>query len=83
MDRRRPHATPESNGDMVANALQPDDAILRMSAVRRRTGLGRSTIYRLIAANQFPAPVRLTGRAIGWRSADIERWSSALIVATH
>jgi prophage regulatory protein len=54
-----------------------------MGAVQRRTGLGRSTIYRLIAANQFPAPVRLTGRAVGWRSTDIDRWSSALVAATH
>lgn len=83
MDRRQPRATPEPNDDAVPAALQPTDAILRMSAVRRRTGLGRSTIYRLVAANQFPAPVRLTGRAIGWRSADIERWSRALVVATH
>lgn len=60
-----------------------EDRILRMHAVRLRTGLGRSTIYRLIALSQFPAPVRLTGRAIGWRSVDIERWADGLPPATH
>jgi prophage regulatory protein len=60
----------------------PDD-ILRMSAVRRRTGLGRSTIYRLIAARRFPAPVRLTGRAVGWRVADLDRWTESLQSTGH
>ena len=32
---------------------------LRMPTVMRMTGLGRSTIYRLIAERKFPSPVRL------------------------
>ncbi|WP_088283041.1 AlpA family transcriptional regulator [Ideonella sp. A 288] len=56
---------------------------LRMSAVVRLTGLGRSTIYRLIAAKQFPSPVRLAGRAVGWRRADLDRWSESLPAAGH
>jgi len=40
---------------------------LRMASVMRRIGLGRSTIYRLIASRDFPAPVKLAGRAVGWR----------------
>ncbi len=43
---------------------------LRMASVMRRIGLGRSTIYRLIAAQSFPAPVKLAGRAVGWRRTD-------------
>lgn len=39
------------------------------------TGLGRSTIYRLVANRRFPCPVRLGCRAIGWRQSDIETWS--------
>jgi prophage regulatory protein len=54
-----------------------------MSAVRRRTGLGRSTIYRLIATQRFPAPVRLTGRAVGWRVADLDRWTASLQSTGH
>ena len=37
---------------------------LRMPLVIRRTGLARSTIYRLIADQSFPAPVKLAGRAV-------------------
>ena len=55
--------------------------VLRMPAVVRQTGLGRSTIYRLIASNRFPQPVKLTTRAVGWRKADVDRWSESLPTA--
>lgn len=57
--------------------------LLRMPAVLRQTGLGRSTIYKLIACEQFPRPVRLTGRAVGWRRADLDQWTASLPTATH
>lgn len=56
---------------------------LRMASVIRRIGLGRSTIYRLIAAQTFPAPVKLAGRAVGWRRSDLDSWSAARPVSTH
>ena len=51
--------------------------LLRMGAVMQVTGLARSTIYKLIAEDKFPQPVQLTGRAVAWRRADLERWSAA------
>jgi prophage regulatory protein len=65
-----------------APADSRDAEFLRLPSVLRRTGLGRSTIYRLVANQQFPAPVRLAGRAVGWRQSDLDRWSSALPSAT-
>lgn len=50
---------------------------LRLSSVERFTGLGRSTIFRLIARNDFPAPVRVGVRAIAWRKADLDEWSES------
>jgi hypothetical protein len=41
----------------------------------RITGLGRSTIYRLIADQKFPSPVRLGPRAVAWRRTDLDQWS--------
>jgi prophage regulatory protein len=58
-------------------AAEPHFPFLRIRAVTRMTGLGRSTIYRLMAAKQFPAPVRLAQRAVAWRQTDLERWSAA------
>lgn len=57
--------------------------LLRLPAVLRQTGLGRSTIYRLIACKKFPLPVRLTGRAVGWRKANLDQWNASLPTATH
>jgi len=56
---------------------------LRIGTVMRLTGLGRSTIYRLMADEEFPTPVRLTKRVVAWRRADLERWSEERPTATH
>lgn len=61
--------------------LQP--LLLRMPTVVRLTGLGRSTIYRLIAANEFPSPVRLSPRVVAWRREELDQWSEACTRATH
>ncbi len=62
----------------IANHASDEDArvFLRLPSVVRMTGLARSTIYKLRAQHQFPAPVHLGGRAVGWRRVDIERWSA-------
>ena len=49
-------------------------AILRRPEVERLAGVSRSTIYRWMAAGQFPTPVRLGVRARGWRTTDVEAW---------
>ena len=56
---------------------------LRLQAVVRVTGLSRSTLYRLIADEQFPRPVRLGPRAVAWRRTDIEAWGEARPMTTH
>jgi prophage regulatory protein len=56
---------------------------LRMPTVMRITGLGRSTIYRLIADRKFPSPVRLGPRAVAWRRTDLDQWSDARPVVAH
>ena len=40
--------------------------ILRLPAVISITGLARSTIYAKIAEGQFPKPVNLSARSVGW-----------------
>lgn len=52
----------------------PTTRLLRLPLVLRVTGLGRSTIYRMIAKKQFPRPCRIGDRAVAWRQIDIEAW---------
>jgi prophage regulatory protein len=56
---------------------------LRIGVVMRLTGLGRSTIYRMMAEDAFPQPVRLTRRLIAWRRADLDQWSDGRPKVTH
>jgi prophage regulatory protein len=71
---------------MLSRSFAPDSAhrpgaddsmptFLRMHDVMRVTGLARSTLYRMMAEQCFPAPCRLGLRAVGWRSDDIAQWS--------
>ena len=48
--------------------------ILRLKAVKNRTGLSRSTIYLRIAQGLFPKQVALGGRTVGWVEEEIEVW---------
>lgn len=57
--------------------------LVRMPTVRRLTGLGRSTIYRMVAARKFPSPVRLGARAVAWRQSDLDEWSESRPAVTH
>ncbi|PYX69729.1 MAG: AlpA family transcriptional regulator [Acidobacteria bacterium] len=55
------------------------NTILRLPAVKTRTGLSRSTIYLRVSEGTFPRPVSLGARAVGWLEAEIEAWLSALV----
>ena len=48
--------------------------ILRAPEVEARTGLGRSSRNRKIKAGEFPVPVSLGARAVGWLESEIEAW---------
>ncbi len=54
-----------------------------MPTVIQATGLGRSTIYRLIANGAFPAPVHIGPRAVAWRWADLDQWSELRQIDRH
>lgn len=58
-------------------------AILRLPAVKARTGLSRSTIYLRIAEGSFPKPVSLGGRAVGWVEAEVNDWLTQQIKASR
>lgn len=55
--------------------------LLRLPAVEERTGLKKSSIYAGWKNNTFPAPVRLSTRAVAWREEDIDRFISERVTA--
>lgn len=59
-------------------------ALLRFQSVQARTGLARSTLYKLIALQDFPPPITLTGRAVAWDSRAVDSWiQSRIATAAH
>ena len=48
--------------------------VLRIFEVSDRTGLPRSSIYAKIQAGDFPRPIKLGPRSVGWLEADINSW---------
>jgi prophage regulatory protein len=50
--------------------------LLRLPLVEERTGFRKTSVYAGMKAGTFPAPVRLSARAVAWREEDIDRWIS-------
>ncbi|HCU05527.1 MAG: AlpA family transcriptional regulator [Gammaproteobacteria bacterium GWE2_42_36] len=48
--------------------------ILRLPEVKKLIGLSRSSIYLRISKGEFPKPISLGSRAVGWLEEDIVRW---------
>ncbi|WP_186239519.1 helix-turn-helix transcriptional regulator [Burkholderia gladioli] len=48
--------------------------VLRIAQVAEKVGLGRSTLYRMIAAGEFPKPIKITSGSNGWLEDDIDGW---------
>jgi prophage regulatory protein len=57
--------------------------IVRLPRVKDKTGLSRSTIYLRISKNEFPAPISLGGRAVGWVEKEIDDWLTEKIEASR
>jgi prophage regulatory protein len=56
----------------------PDDRLIDLHEVRRLTGVGKTTIYALIADGAFPRPFRLPCRASRWSLQEVLEWKSSL-----
>ena len=46
----------------------------RRSTLEDMLGISRSTIYRLMLDEEFPRPIKLGRRVVGWKSEDIDEW---------
>lgn len=48
--------------------------MMRIDDVTIATGLGRTTIYKLVGEGAVPASDQISARAVGWRSDDVAAW---------
>jgi prophage regulatory protein len=63
--------------------VAPPLTVLRRKQVERIVGLSRSQIYALAKLHQFPKPIRLGARAVGWLSSEIDAWLADRIAASR
>ena len=64
---------------MHTDHLPGPSCLLRIGEVLRLCGLSRTTLYREIKLHNFPAPVRLSARSVGWLQEDVAQWLDARI----
>lgn len=55
---------------------QTSDRIIRLREVMQKTGLSKTTVYRLAGDDNsdFPALVRLTPATVGWYESEVNAW---------
>lgn len=57
--------------------------IIRLPDVKSRTGLAVSSIYSKIDTGDFPEPISLGARSVGWLEDEIDAWISKRIKASR
>lgn len=48
--------------------------LLGIKDVKSKVSLAQSTIYKMMANEEFPKPVQLTSNRVGWVEAEIDAW---------
>lgn len=57
--------------------------LLRASEVAHRIGVGRSMLFQLVAKREFPQPIRITSRNVGFVESEVDGWINARIAASR
>lgn len=56
--------------------------LIRLPDVMIMTGLGKTTIYKLIKASTFPAPIKLGQRSVAWSVDAVDTWCKSVTTPT-
>lgn len=73
---RKPYAPMQTEDGRLVVPNAPDDvSFLRLPDVKLVTGLSKSSLYALIRAESFPAPVRLGPRTVAWVRSEVNDWA--------
>ena len=65
------------------SSANEDVSFLRLPEIKALTGLSKSSLYALIRANSFPAPVQLGPRTVAWVRSEIKQWAAERIEASR
>ena len=48
--------------------------MMRIQDVCDYTTLCRSSVFKMVAANEFPQPLKLSYKVVAWQREDIDKW---------
>lgn len=71
VQRREPERVDDARMERVAGVPR---RFLRFTTIRERTGLSRSTIWRLERRGAFPRHRRISTNAVGWLEHEVDEW---------
>ena len=73
--KRSDYMNTDAGESSLPNALD-EVSFLRVPDVKLATGLSKSSLYALIRAHSFPAPVRLGPRTVAWVKSEVNKWAA-------
>lgn len=59
--------------------INPDIHLMRLKQVCAKTGIARSTIYKMMAEGTFPKSIKVTAKSVAFPSNQIDQWIAARI----
>jgi prophage regulatory protein len=60
--------------DIGGQPLDPNERIVREAECKQRSGLSRTTRWRLEKAGKFPKRRRISDNGVGWVSSELFEW---------
>src|ERR1022692_4755326 len=73
---KKPSAPIQMEASHSVLPSSPDDvSFLRLRDVKLVPGLSKSSLYALIRAESFPAPIRLGPRTVAWVRSEVKEWA--------
>lgn len=65
------------------NAVPGHDRLMRRAEVQQATGLSRTSLYRLIAVQDFPTQVNLSTNSVAWLHSEVDAWIAGRVAASR
>lgn len=62
------------NAEHLEELREQRPGLCRLKTVIELTGLGKTTVYRLMKTGEFPASVKIGANSTAWRVAEVLAW---------
>lgn len=75
------HAETSSPPSKHRHQTPPTERFIRIGDVSSMVGLGKTTIYKYVSNNAFPAPVAIGGNRVAWLESEVLNWMRERVAA--